>query len=172
MTLATWDTEEFVACARYGEYKEMIDMICTACHASEISEIPIENLTNLVKSRNSLSQSALHLSAANGQYQIVEFLIKYLNPVDVNALTDEGSTPLHWAALNGHLKIVEKLLEAGADATIKNSSGRSPVTLAEQQSHLEVVQVLLKSYDPEEEEEENMNSLDENGNVIDLLENE
>jgi ankyrin repeat protein len=142
-------------------------MICASCQVSEISEIPIENLRSLIKGRNSASQSALHLAAANGHLNIVEFLIKYLHPIDVNLQIDEGSTPLHWAALNGHLAIVEKLLEAGADATVTNASGRSPVTLAEQQSHLEVVQVLLKSYDPEEDDE-TVDTVDANGVCVDL----
>lgn len=42
----------------------------------------------------------------------------------------------------------------GGNATLKNSMGRSAVTLAEQQEHLETVQALLGSYDPEEEEDD------------------
>lgn len=169
MSISAFDPEEFIACARYGELEEMINLICASCKVSGISDISIEKLTTLIKARNSASQSALHLSAANGHLNIVEFLIKYLHPIDINVQTDEGSTPLHWAALNGHLAIVEKLIETGADATIKNASGRSPMTLAEQQSHLEVVQVLLKSYDPEEEDDdEAVDNLDANGNVVGL----
>lgn len=172
MTISFWDQEEFIACARYGEFEDMINLICKSCQVSGIPEIPHDQLASLIKERNSASQTALHLSAANGHLNIVEFLIKYLHPIDVNVQTDEGSTPLHWAALNGHLAIVEKLIEAGADATLKNASGRSPVTLAEQQSHLEVVQVLLKSYDPEEEDEEyTVDSVYDDGNGI-VLENE
>ena len=166
--MTTWDPEEFVACSRYGELDEMINIMCKTLQVSDLSTIPAQEMISLIKTRNSQSQSALHLSAANGHLNIVEFLVKYLTPKDINAMTEEGSTPLHWAALNGHFTVVEKLLEAGADATIRNAAGRSPVTLAEQQSHLDVVQALLKSYDPEEEEDEGLQNYDENGNEINL----
>ena len=37
----------------------------------------------------------------------------------VNVLTSEAQTPLHWAASMGHSKIVRMLLEAGADPGIE-----------------------------------------------------
>ena len=179
MTLSTWDPEEFIACARYGEMDQMIQLICVATNTDQFSDIPYEVIASFIKSRNTSNQTALHLSAANGHLVVVEFLLKYLNPKEINATTDQGSTALHWASLNGHLPVVQKIIEFGGDATLKNALGRSSVTLAEQQSHLEVVQELLKSYDPEEEDDEcidenmdNMDNLDGNGDPLDLEKNE
>lgn len=45
---------------------------------------------------------------------------------DVNALQN-GATPLHWAVAVGDLRLVDQLLEAGADPNIKDSYGRSSV---------------------------------------------
>lgn len=36
-----------------------------------------------------------------------------------------GGTALHLAAMNGHYKIVEQLLDRGADPTVKNRFGRA-----------------------------------------------
>ena len=43
---------------------------------------------------------------------------------DVNGLQD-GATPLHWAVAVGDVRLVDKLLAAGADPDIKDRSGRS-----------------------------------------------
>ena len=52
----------------------------------------------------------------------------------VNHQNVSGNTPLHWAALNGHLEIVKALVQAGADPTIVNEAGRDAVVEAEYSS--------------------------------------
>lgn len=55
-----------------------------------------------------------------------------------------GNTPLHWAALNGHLEAVKALLAAGATAGIKNEAGHDAVYEAEMNSKNSVVEWLLQ----------------------------
>ena len=52
----------------------------------------------------------------------------------INHQNVSGNTPLHWAALNGHLEIVKALVQAGADPTIVNEAGRDAVVEAEYSS--------------------------------------
>lgn len=95
----------------------------------------------------------LHYPAANGNLEIVTYLLERLHTQPMNpsltngggsssALTTQssglvnhqnvsGNTPLHWAALNGHLEIVKALVKAGADPTIVNEAGRDAVVEAE-----------------------------------------
>ncbi|KAH6571683.1 hypothetical protein BASA62_003769 [Batrachochytrium salamandrivorans] len=80
---------------------------------------------------------------------------------DVNVTNEEGSTPLHWAALNGHIKIVGLLLEHGASATLKNKAGKSAVTVSAQANHIEIMDLLLKSFDPDDENEEELSAVAE-----------
>ena len=146
------ELNDFILAARYGELENIREYLTERfpdAHAKSCSD-----LQDLLVSANDQGQTALHMAAANGHKDCLQFFLPYLSTAQVNLKNKEGSTPLHWAALNGRLECVKLLLNSGADATLLNENGRSSVTLAEQQGHLEVVQELLKSYDPEEEEEE------------------
>ena len=57
--------------------------------------------------------------------------------------TDQGNTPLHFAAANGSLEKVTLLVEAGADLEIKNNIGNTPIIAACYRDNVEVVQYLL-----------------------------
>ena len=61
----------------------------------------------------------------------------------INAVNDSGNTPLHWAALNGHLESVKLLMQSGADVTIFNKAGHDAVFEAEINDKKEVVDLLL-----------------------------
>lgn len=64
-------------------------------------------------------------------------------PELINAINDAGNTPLHWAALNGHLESVKLLIQSGADITIFNRAGHDAVFEAEINDKKEVVDWLL-----------------------------
>lgn len=55
-----------------------------------------------------------------------------------------GNTPLHWAALNGHLEVIKILvMAANADPTLTNAAGHDAVYEAELNDKGEVVDWLL-----------------------------
>jgi ankyrin repeat protein len=61
----------------------------------------------------------------------------------VNSQNKSGNTPLHWAALNGHLQIITLLLKQGADPSILNVAGHDALFEAELNERQEAVEVLL-----------------------------
>ncbi|KAB1227975.1 Ankyrin repeat-containing protein P16F5.05c [Morella rubra] len=84
--------------------------------------------------------TALHMAAANGHLDVLEFLIDRV--VDLNAFNEEKNTPLHWACLNGHLEVVKKLILAGADVSILNSYERTPMDEAVTRGKMDVIDAI------------------------------
>jgi len=100
------------------------------------------------KSTDSLPNiSHLILNAAGiGSIQIVQyFLNKKLSSISQS--DDQHNTPLLWAAFNGHLKMVEFLLENGSSLSEKNSQGDNALLLAAHGGHLDIISYLY-SKDP------------------------
>ena len=63
-------------------------------------------------------------------------MLSVVSPSLLSAQNDAKSTPLHWAALNSHLTIAQKLVQhpngPGINLIdIKNAAGRSPLGEAE-----------------------------------------
>jgi rRNA processing protein Krr1/Pno1 len=81
-----------------------------------------------VNSTDSSGDTALHIAAAKGRREMVQFLIA--NGANVNLANNLGSTPLHKAALANQIFIVEFLVKHGADRNLKNKSGLLPEHLA------------------------------------------
>jgi ankyrin repeat protein len=72
--------------------------------------------------------------------------------VDVNTKDEDGSTPLSWAAGQGHEAVVRLLLDNDADISIENRSGWTALQLAALKSHGGVEQLLVIRGAPEPED--------------------
>jgi len=64
--------------------------------------------------------------------------------IDINEKDYLNRSPLHLAVLNGHLEIVDLLLENGAKITAKMIDGRTSVHLASQSGYLDILKLLFK----------------------------
>jgi len=53
-----------------------------------------------------------------------------------------GDSGLHAAALFGHVPVVKQLISAGADPTLRNQDGATPLQLAQQARQTAVVEYL------------------------------
>ncbi|EME81905.1 uncharacterized protein MYCFIDRAFT_138563 [Pseudocercospora fijiensis CIRAD86] len=87
--------------------------------------------------------TVLHFCSANGFTELLRSFLSQNVPSLVNHGNNEGNTPLHWAAYNGHLAIVKLLVENGADMWAKNKAGHLAMFEAERADKSEVVQYLL-----------------------------
>ena len=53
---------------------------------------------------------------------------------DVNARKPDGSTPLQWAVYDDNVAEVQRLIKAGADVSLANDYGASPVSFDQRAS--------------------------------------
>lgn len=62
----------------------------------------------------------------------------------VVAVAVTGLLPLHVACVGGHRRVVEFLVKAGSDARHASKAGVTPIQLADQHEHQDVVEVLQR----------------------------
>lgn len=89
---------------------------------------------------------ALQIAASRGKIEIVRLLAE--EGADINYQVfdkhpDKTNTPLHNAALYGHLQITCFLLEKGADPTLKNHYGYRAFSIAKSQKNKEIMDLML-----------------------------
>jgi ankyrin repeat protein len=81
----------------------------------EMCELLRKNGANIhaeLKKQSALKWTALHYASANGDAELVKYLIKH--GANVNKATGEGSSPLFLAKLGGYDDVVKILKNAGA----------------------------------------------------------
>ncbi|KAG9230979.1 ankyrin repeat-containing domain protein [Amylocarpus encephaloides] len=143
------EIDDLLYFARIGDGAELKAFKEELCQREKAS---VTDLLASAKDEHS-GTGVLHMAAANGYEGILHDLCKDLsNPAPqnpamlaiINAQNNAGNTPLHWAALNGHLGSVKVLLEQGADPTLTNQKGHDAVYEAELNDKKEVVEWVLK----------------------------
>lgn len=70
------------------------------------------NINATLQRTSAMGWNALHYAAANGDVELVKYLIKY--GANVNKATGEGSTPLFLAKLGNREEVIKILKRAGA----------------------------------------------------------
>jgi len=68
--------------------------------------------------------SALHMAALFGSKTTMDFLLRQSNCPPINAVDSHGNTALHLASRNGRFRVVQLLVQKGADDSITNHDGK------------------------------------------------
>jgi len=117
--------------------------------------------------------NAFHIAARNNHYELIEFLCNQIRRPEklisiktpsytdsdlinisqslhilhlyINAQNEDGKTPLHFAAEQGHTLCVEILLKYGGDVLLPNYIGQLPLHIAILNGHSQCVDLLIKS---------------------------
>ena len=84
----------------------------------------------------------LHCACNEGHVLVVEVFTRHLTTEQLNYKNTNGDTPMHIAALRGHLDCVKTLLLKGANPCIINISGKTAAHEAEKNQHYQVVEYI------------------------------
>jgi ankyrin repeat protein len=84
--------------------------------------------------------SLVDMAKANNRPAAIALIDQHVN---VKTPESDGTTPLHWAAHNGDVVLVDRLLQAGADAKAKNQFGATPLSEAAFLGNLTIMEKLL-----------------------------
>lgn len=94
--------------------------------------------------RESDNSTALHLACAQGSLEIVQLMIGEKRDLcKAQILDDQGMVPLHRAAQNNHVTVVNYLLDQGAQVDPRDTQGRTPLFLAASVGGTASVQTLM-----------------------------
>lgn len=110
-----------------------------------------------VNAQNEKGTTALMIAAIQGTLPIFNKTLN-ISGIDINLQTTDGHTALMFATHLDRAEIVKKLLEAGADWSIKNNLNETALDLAKKQSHLEIVAILEKAMTEKKEKFEKTES--------------
>ena len=91
----------------------------------ESCQLLVEQGATVNKQNTAGGNSALHVV---GDLACAKFLVSC--GADIALQNTAGNTPLHRAAVSGHVEILEYLISLGADANLPNFSGNTPLHLA------------------------------------------
>ncbi|CAH8553996.1 unnamed protein product [Schistosoma bovis] len=81
-----------------------------------------------INATNMGDDTALHLAAAHGHFDVVHYLLNS-HRLNVDAANEHGNTALHYACFWNHLEIAEYLIKNGACLMQENKYGETPLEL-------------------------------------------
>eukprot|EP01043_Picozoa_sp_COSAG02_P030315 COSAG02_NODE_1929_length_10336_cov_69.703819_3_plen_795_part_00 len=122
------------------------DELCAACYDGEIEKVKSHySLWGDLNLRSGDGGVTGLMGAAQGGARAVVAWLVRVPGIEIDAQNDGGWTALHLAACRGEADCVLVLLEAGADALMKNNRGKTALEVAQQYNKSEVV-VAMQEY--------------------------
>uniref|UniRef100_A0A8C5HY13 Ion transport domain-containing protein n=1 Tax=Gouania willdenowi TaxID=441366 RepID=A0A8C5HY13_GOUWI len=106
------------------------------------------NLVNLVKKdpevlgeKDCSGASPLHHAARGGHISLIQFISSVVNSQELNSCDEQGNVPLHWAVEKNRVESCKALLDLGADPNVLNTVLLSPLHMAINLQHNNLVAV-------------------------------
>jgi hypothetical protein len=136
----------------YDQSLEEVEFMRGACAAAQRGDLSalkrsVERRPNLLADDGVGGNSGyapLHYAAREGHVDCVEFLLSKGARVD-QTTTAGRATALHRAAFTGHPEVLEKLVLAGADASLRDADDETALHKAASRGHHACVALLLRA---------------------------
>ena len=97
-----------------------------------------ETINNL----NTLKETPLIWAVKVNNPQLVELLLQHGADINMQVTKKRVKNPLHYAAAQCNMEIVQKLVAAGGDPLIPDHKGRTAIDIAKKKWHRKVAQYL------------------------------
>ena len=95
-----------------------------------------------IESKDNFGRSVLHFVCQEGHTPLLKLL--FLTTVDLqDRTTDGGLTPLHYAAMNGHLGVIRALADKGVDLNALTDAGITALEFSKRGNHQYCIYELL-----------------------------
>uniref|UniRef100_H3A3D6 Ankyrin repeat and death domain containing 1B n=1 Tax=Latimeria chalumnae TaxID=7897 RepID=H3A3D6_LATCH len=99
------------------------------------------------KEKNQDGMNILHFAACNNHSHIVEYIIADLQIKDLCQCDENGKKPFHLAAENGHVQMLETLMNLNFFTQEKDKEGNTALHLAAKNGHIEVIEFLIMNWE-------------------------
>jgi hypothetical protein len=120
-------------------------LVAPLMNLSKVTRTCIHLQPIMMNVKNRRGRTQLHYCADNGLTTSVKRLLSIRN-INVNVKDDgDGWTPLHWAALNGHVEITRLLLQNGAEVNAESNGGWTPLHWAASQGYIDILHLLVEN---------------------------
>ncbi|KNE99302.1 hypothetical protein PSTG_07420 [Puccinia striiformis f. sp. tritici PST-78] len=116
------ELEDLILSCRYGDLDDVREFVARF-GSSALDDYTDEH-----------GNSCLHMAAANGHEDVVEYLLTNLSKLSSIHRSNEPparNTPLHWAAMNHHLNVLKKLCPRLTTQEICQVNGRGMSAMSE-----------------------------------------
>ena len=90
---------------------------------------------------NNIGWTPLHSAADGGHVIVYGYIMTFLENKNPGT-TDNSQTPLHNAALRGHLNVCQFIVETTGDKNPTMVDGRTPLDMAQQYGHAQIIEYL------------------------------
>lgn len=130
---------EVGATSDFGETPLLLSSIAHRCESGSASNAVAQLLVERGAARDA------SVFAAFGDAKSLEAIVE-ANPESISQTNSHGSTPLHWAARNGHVTVAKKLLDRHAYVNATDAIGATPLWYASYWGrHVKMTRLLCKN---------------------------
>ncbi|OUM66226.1 hypothetical protein PIROE2DRAFT_50867 [Piromyces sp. E2] len=120
-------------------YQNNLLILSALSNPSFMKEL-LKNNVSIINDVNDKGENALIVSTKNNSVEAIDILLQY--GIKVNHQDEKGNTALHYAVDIEQPDIIRKLISSHADMNIKNKKGKSPLDLAHERNHKNILDVI------------------------------